>query len=275
MKKRLEKLALLSMCVITLVACGSKKNINENKDPLTGEEMSKNEEVENQESTEMASSVEYLGTHGYDNMLGNASDPSEIIDYINTNAANATESDIDYFFRGLLDFGDDVRNIDFTKLEGTRQYMPEDMIAFYELMRLEADTPSMAMSDKDNRKIINMTLSEMLERALLFEQHIEKYPDNTSTKAAKRIYEEIATNAISGGYDKTNGIEHFYKGDSADVVDEDSLQYYQQFVKANPDSRLGKIVSEYTALLQKNKFKIDDEVEEFYMSLHQKLNDAI
>ena len=60
--------------------------------------------------------------------------------------------------------------------------MPEDMIAFMDLMRLEGDTPSMIMSDKENRKVINMTLSEMLERALLFEQHLEKYPNEVSSE---------------------------------------------------------------------------------------------
>jgi uncharacterized protein (DUF427 family) len=150
--------------------------------------------------------------------------------------------------------------------------MPEDMIAFTELMRLESDTPSMAMSDTENRKVINMTLSEMLERALLFEQHLEKYPDNVSTDAAQRLYEEIATNAISGGYNSTEGIAHYYKGDTDDVVDSDAIQYYEQFIEANPNSNLAKIVEEYVALLKTNQYQINDEVEDFYKSLYSKLD---
>ena len=274
MKKRVVTYLLASMCVFSLCACGrnnNNNNMNENTDPLTGTEINQETDSQTNETSDNMSSTEYIGTQGYDNMLGNASDTSEIIDYINTNAANATESDMDYYFRGLLDFGNDVRDIDFTRLENTRQYMSEDMIAFSDLMKLEADTPSMAMSDTENRKMINMTLSEMLERALLFEHHIDKYPNNTTTQAASRIYEEIATNAITGGYDKANGIEHFYKGDTADVVDKDALQYYQQFATANPDSRLGKVVNEYIGLLQKNNFQINNEIEDFYMNLHEKL----
>ena len=200
------------------------------------------------------------------------SDPNSIIDFINSNIVSAGAADVKNFFSGLLGFGDDVRNIDFTKLESSRQYMPEDMIAFSDLMKLEADTPSMVMSDEENRRVINMTLSEMLERALLFEQHLQKYPNDVTTDAASRLYEEIATNAISGGYNKAEGVSHYYKGDSEDVVDDEALKYYQQFADANPDSNLGKIVKEYVGILQSNQFKINDEMEQFYKGLGQKLN---
>ena len=69
----------------------------------------------------------------------------------------------------------------------------------------------MTMSDEENRMTIGLTLSEMLERAVLFEQHIEKYPNNVSTEAASRLYEEIATHAITGGYDRTAGVSHYYQ----------------------------------------------------------------
>ena len=209
------------------------------------------------------------GDHSeFDAMIGDKNtDPNTIINYINTNIAGAAVSDVKRFFTGLLSFGDDIRNIDFTGLEDSRQYMPEDMIAFMDLMRLEGDTPSMIMSDKENRKVINMTLSEMLERALLFEQHLEKYPNEVSSEAAARMYEEIATNAISGGYNRTEGVEHYYKGDTNDTIDQKALQYYQQFADANPDSNLGKIVKEYINVLQTNDFKINDSMEEFYRGL--------
>lgn len=107
----------------------------------------------------------------------------------------------------------------------------------------------------------------MLERARLFEQHLEKYPNEVSSEAAARMYEEIATNAISGGYNRTEGVEHYYKGDANDTIDQKALQYYQQFVDANPDSNLSKVVKEYIDILQTNNFKINDSMEEFYRGL--------
>jgi hypothetical protein len=258
--------------VLILSACGNKDNTNENKDPLTGEEVT---EDNNSETDAMGDgSVAWSGDFTeYDAMLADENtNPNDITDYINTNIVGAAADDVDYFFRGLLGFGNDVRDIDFTSLESSRQYMPEDMIAFTELMRLEGDTPSMMMSDTENRKVINMTLSEMLERALLFEEHLEKYPDNASTEAAQRLYEEIATNAISGGYNSTEGIAHYYQGDTADVVDTDAIAYYEQFIEANPNSNLAKVVEEYVSLLKSNNYQLNTEVEEFYKSLYSKLN---
>lgn len=272
--KRFKKVSMVltaAVCALTISACGNDNKVNDNQDPLTGEEMSGSGES-SQEAPQDDMSGEYKGRDGFDSITQSAKDPSEVMDYINTNIANAAEGDIDYFFRGLFDFGDDIRNIDFTMMDDSRQYMPEDVIAFSDLMKLEHGTPSMVMSDEENRRVINMTLSEMLERALLFEQHLVKYPNNTTTEAAQRLYEEIATSAISGGYNKTEGIAHYYKGESDDVVDSEALQYYKQFADANPDSLLGKVVKEYITLLESNNFAIDEKLEDFYMSLHEKLD---
>jgi hypothetical protein len=270
MKKKYLLLTLCLSCTLLLSACGNKNNTDESKDPLTGEEVSEDNTTDNYIGNENTWNGDFTD---YDTMLADENtDPNDIMDYINTNIVTAAADDVEYFFKGILGFGNDVRDIDFTGLESSKQYMPEDMVAFTELMRLESDTPSMAMSDTENRKVINMTLSEMLERALLFEQHLEKYPDNVSTDAAQRLYEEIATNAISGGYDSTEGIAHYYKGDTDDVVDSDAIQYYEQFIEANPNSNLAKIVEEYVALLKTNQYQINDEVEDFYKSLYSKLD---
>lgn len=276
-----KKAALATMCLIcalSVSACGKKDNRNENKDPITGESQTQSNDGNGSEAgtdgSNEGGSDTAAGDHSeFEAMIGDENtDPNSIIDYINTNIAGAAVSDVKNFFTGLLGFGDDIRNIDFTRLEDSRKYMPEDMIAFMDLMRLEGDTPSMLMSDEENRKVINMTLSEMLERALLFEQHLEKYPNGVSTDAAARMYEEIATNAISGGYNREEGVEHYYKGDANDVIDQKALQYYQQFVQANPNSNLAKIVTEYINVLQSNDFKINDSMEDFYRGLHGKLN---
>lgn len=265
--------AMCVTCALSVSACGKKDNRNENRDPITGADQSQTNESGSTEggsegSTEGGSDTAGGDHSEFDAMIGDENtDPNSIINYINTNIAGAAVSDVRRFFTGLLSFGDDIRNIDFTGLEDSRQYMPEDMIAFMDLMRLEGDTPSMVMSDKENRKEINMTLSEMLERARLFEQHLEKYPNEVSSEAAARLYEELATNAISGGYNRTEGVGHYYKGDSNDTVDRKALQYYQQFVDANPDSNLSKVVEEYINVLQTNDFKINDNMEAFYRGL--------
>lgn len=262
--------AVCFACALSVSACGKRDNRNENKDPITGADQSQtNESNSNEGGSEAGSGVANGDYSEFDTMIGDKNtDPNSIMDYINTNIAGAAVTDVKNFFSGLLSFGDDIRNIDFTRLEDSRQYMPEDMIAFMDLMRLEGDTPSMIMSDKENRKTINMTLSEMLERARLFEQHLEKFPNEVSSEAAAKMYEEIATNAISGGYNKAEGIEHYYKGDTNDSIERKALEYYQQFVDANPDSNLARIVKEYINVLQTNDFKINDSVEEFYRGLH-------
>lgn len=260
-------------CCVMLAACGNKGN--QGKDPLTGQEQSSQENTGINEEP-VAESNGNTGTRAeFDTMVANDTEPSGIINYINTNIGTAAKEDVEYFLGGLLNFGNDVRDIDFSKLEESRQYMPEDMIAFMDLMKLERESPSMVMSNEENRKVIGLTLSEMLERGLLFEQHLDKYPDNVTTEAATRIYEEIATAAITGGYDRTQGIAHYYQGENENTIDQESLKYYQQFAEANPDTRLGKLVAEYIKVLQDNKFQINDTMEEFYKNINHWLRPVV
>jgi len=268
--------AICFACALSVSACGKRDNRNENKDPVTGADQSQTNESGSSEGGGETGSGAANGDYSeFDAMIGDENtDPNSIMDYINTNIAGAAVSDVRNFFSGLLNFKDDIRDIDFTRLDDSRQYMPEDMIAFMELMRLEGDTPSMIMSDEENRKTINMTLSEMLERARLFEQHLEKFPNEASSEAAARMYEEIATNAISGGYNKAEGVEHYYKGDTSDTINKEALEYYQQFVDANPNSNLANVVKEYINILQTNNFKLNDSMEEFYRGLHGRFNVA-
>ncbi len=269
MKKKVVLLWMSIACVAMLAGCGSDDSAN--KDPLTGQEQTT--EI-NSEDVPMDDQMGMGTTDEFDSLLGESGDANGIIDYINTNIGDAMDSDVDRFFRGLLGYGDNIRDIDFTRLDESRQYMPEDMVAFMELMKLEGESPSMTMSNDENRMTIGLTLSEMLERAVLFEQHIEKYPDDVSTEAATDLYLEIATNAITGGYDKTAGVPHYYQGESEDVVDQESLSYYQQFAEANKDSRLGQLVQEYVTLLQENQFQINEELENFYRGVPQRLQPA-
>lgn len=256
-------------CALSLSACGSNKN--ENRDPITGADMSETQEsssaMGSENNSDMASGEDYSE---FDRMIGDENtDPNTIIDYINT---NANESNAQRFLKGLLGFGSDLRNIDLSRLDNSKQYMPQDVIAFIELMRLEASEPSMILSDQENRRVINMPLRDMLERAIMFEQHLKKYPNNVTTDAAAKLYEEIATNAISGGYDRAAGISHQYKGEAEDVVNKELLQRYQEFAAANADSNLGRIVQEYIDVLQTNQFKINDAMEEFYRGLSARLD---
>lgn len=273
MKKKIVMLILGMTCFVMLAACGN--NGNQGKDPLTGQEQSSQENTGINEEP-VAENNGNTGTRGeFDTMVANDTEPSGIINYINTNIGTAAKEDVEYFLGGLLNFGNDIRDIDFTKLEESRQYMPEDMIAFMDLMKLERESPSMVMSNEENRKVIGLTLSEMLERGLLFEQHLDKYPDNVTTDAATKIYEEIATAAITGGYDRTQGIAHYYQGENANTIDQESLKYYQQFAEANPDTRLGKLVAEYVKVLQDNNFQINDAMEEFYRNINHWLRPVV
>ena len=144
-----------------LSACGGGNK--ENKDPLTGQEQTSEAATEGASLTEQADTNM---TDEFDTLLGQPNDANGVIDYINTNISNASDMEVERYMTGLLGYGNSIRDIDFSRLEESRQYMPEDMVAFMELMKLEKESPSMTMSNEENRMTIGLTLSEMLERAV-------------------------------------------------------------------------------------------------------------
>ena len=143
-KKQIAVTAIVCAVALSLWACGKKNKVNDNQDPLTGEDLNQTQESTTQDGSEGEENGENGGQNGgdfsdFDAMINDENtDPNSIMDYINTNIVSAGVADVERFFSGLLSFGDDIRNIDFAGLNDSRQYMPEDMIAFMDLMKLEA-----------------------------------------------------------------------------------------------------------------------------------------
>ena len=76
-------------CALSSSACGNRKETNENKDPLTGEDQS--QQTEESSTTESSANTEAEnGYREFDTMLGDENtDPKDIIGYINTNIVSA------------------------------------------------------------------------------------------------------------------------------------------------------------------------------------------
>ena len=117
MKKKVVITVLCVMSCFMLASCGKKGN--EGKDPLTGEEQNQAEESSSTEESQTGDNRDF------DTVLSEASQPMEIMDYLNTNLPNASNEDTNRYLGGLLSFGNDVRDIDFTQAEQETSYREE------------------------------------------------------------------------------------------------------------------------------------------------------
>ena len=111
-KNLLKKLAVTTAvtCVVALSisACGKKNKVNENQDPLTGQDTSQSSEAaseggsdgENGESGDGSGNGDFSD---FDAMLNDeGTDPNSIMDYINTNIVSAGVADVERFFFGVV-----------------------------------------------------------------------------------------------------------------------------------------------------------------------------
>ena len=96
MKKKVVITVLCVMSCFMLASCGKKGN--EGKDPLTGEEQNQAEESSSTEESQTGDNRDF------DTVLSEASQPMEIMDYINTNLPNASNEDTNRYLGGLLSF---------------------------------------------------------------------------------------------------------------------------------------------------------------------------
>ena len=159
MRKKLVLCLICFFCLSMLFGCGTSSDGND-KDPYSGQEMTENQ------------------TNTNDNNDGNNNDGvvGDIVD-----GAEDVVEDIGTAFSNLITDATDLREVDYTPLEERRGEMTEDMVAYLDLMKLEKEAPSMVASDEEGRRTIGLTLSEMLERGVLFENHIKKYPNGKTT----------------------------------------------------------------------------------------------
>ena len=198
-------------------------------------------------------------------VLQTATNVDEVLDYIVKYSKTATKAEMSEYMRGLFSFCDDIREVNFIKLKPVRKYLPQNVKAALPLLIKEYNAP--AMEDG----VAKISVSQLLGRALTYENYLKKYTSGVGAKAIQQLYEEELNFAITGGFHKGMGLSNTYADQTGRKVESKVITSYKAFVKKNKTTKTGKIVSQYVKLLNQTSGKITSKVEIFYNNLCKKI----
>ncbi|MBM7853865.1 hypothetical protein JOC37_000230 [Desulfohalotomaculum tongense] len=154
--------------------------------------------------------------------------------------------------------------IDYEYFKKYIPYLPEDMIAYIEVMSLESNKP-MA-----NDAGLVISWDQLAYRTLKADRFLLKYPESARQKQMADLY-MMYLGAYMHGLDNTPIFDWETKKLSSEV-----LNSYQKTISQHKETGTAQIISEYLQLIEKNNFKIDhkilDQGYQLYKKAAQELN---
>jgi len=139
--------------------------------------------------------------------------------------------------------------IDYSFYEKYSQYLTEDMKDYIGIMAVESDK----MPAKDAGLVISW--EEVLERAFNQESFLEKHKESVKYEDIKNLYSKYVT-FIVYGIDNTPLFKHV----ESTMNDEAKIAYQNSIDK---DSNLSRILKEYYEVIEREGFKLTDNVKKF------------
>ena len=111
------------------------------------------------------------------------------------------------------------------------------------------------------------TCEQLLDRCILLEKFLEKYPESRFRKEALSIYKYYMSNILFCTYDNTPTFEYSYDHNSYNKIDPAKLKEIEALPGRYPDSQADAIIREYLKDLKANNYKYHEAFEKKIMSL--------
>ena len=227
------------------------------------------------EPTEIEVSNETLTQEEQDNILkefynklNNKISEEEIIKYLDENISKLDSVKVDDI---IIELDEHLRlyNQNFESNVNTLmkyyEYSTDEIKSYLEVLDKEAKK---MFTDGEEIKI---ELKELLDRAILAENHLKKYPEGKTQKRVQELYSAYIEGAIIG-----TGNQFIYAEDSSSTVKKEVLDTYKSFVEINKDSNVTKIISNYLEVLSLDNNDMNGEnTLKFYENISNIINENI
>ncbi|MGE5677061.1 MAG: hypothetical protein ACM3ZR_03290 [Pseudomonadota bacterium] len=147
---------------------------------------------------------------------------------------------------------------DYGYLKKFSPYAGDDIKAYIDIMAVESEK----VPAKDAALVISW--DEVLERAFSQEAYIEKYSSSPKLDSVKELYSKYRTFILFG----LNNTPLFAYEDKA--MDKEARAAFEKAAKGNDGSGLGQLLGSYMKVIEKNGYKLTDEVDNFRKKIDDK-----
>lgn len=117
----------------------------------------------------------------------------------------------------------------------------------------------------------NISAGDLLERAVVVEDFITRYPNSTYRDEAVKHYNKLVTAAITGGYVDGENNKHLYLDENGETLSADVVTEYDTFVNNYGNTQTAAIIGEYTTLIGDADGSLTEDIKNFYNDLVNRL----
>lgn len=201
----------------------------------------------------------------YQEVLQSATSEDELYQFIDENISNVSTDEADQLVKGLIGFKGDASDVDYQRLSEYKDKFSTEMQSFIDLMTTEQENP--AITDDG----IQLTLADLLQRCLQFENQWTTYKDSTTGNYSYEMYLTLLNAAIAGNYDGENADTNYYINSDLEHIDGHAIDEYTTFTENNEDSITAKVLTDYLEILNDNDKVLSENVQQFYQSISEKV----
>ncbi len=205
----------------------------------------------------------------YNQLLQQTLNVETVYQFIEDNIDKATPKEAQQLILGLFGYLNDVRQVDYERLEHISDSLPEDVKEFVVIMKKETKKPAIIEGD------IKISLTDLLLRCQELENHMDKYEEGLTYTYTKNLYFEELAAAITGGYDKVNKKPNLYLNVDKVHIEEKAYNEYVSFLKAHKDTQTSDVVERYIRILDENNKVVNENVTDFYKAIYKTIKEEL
>ncbi|CAH2214177.1 hypothetical protein [Tepidibacter aestuarii] len=155
-----------------------------------------------------------------------------------------------------------IKDYEFLKNEYS-EYVTEEIADYLNIVAMESKEPLM-----DDGEVV-ISWDEVYKRLAASEKFLHDYPKSEKVEVIKPLYLDYVMSYLYGA-NNTPVFDYSMNQDEADTMNEKAKASYLSIdYKA---SSFGQLVKTYIEILEKNEFKLTDEVDEYRKGIYEKLN---
>ncbi len=251
--KNLVLMVLLVAMIFTLMACNSREEGD--KSTLNPSEME--DAAEDKLVSLLSEEEQDLVMNNYYKLLTENKAAKDISDFIDDNIGGLSKGNTEVMIVSLenyLSITDSSVDEDYGLLHSYKDYVSDEMKSYLDLIEREA---SSIFTDGER---LNIDISEIMDRAIGAEKHLDKFPKGKIYNKIYDLYGQYIKGAILG-----SGNPYIFAEDASTIIKEEYMEKYKTIIGENKNSKTSEILSRYVDLLGEENMDLNsNSVNQFY-----------
>lgn len=238
---------LLSMA-FTLMGCSRKEGDKSTLNPS---------EVKDKVVSLLPEEEQDVVMNSYYKLLTEKKAALEISDFIDSNIDGLSKENIENMIVSLenyLSTTDSSVDEDYGLLHSYKDYVSDEMKSYLDVIEREA---SSIFTDGER---LNIDISEIMDRAIGAEKHLDKFSKGKIYNKIYDLYGQYIKGAILG-----SGNPYIFAQDGSTIIKDEYMDKYKAIIDKNKDSKTTKILAQYVSLLEEGNMDLNsDSINQFY-----------